>query len=115
MGEKFILIQPQNHLVFTPRKQEPNVASATLSIQNPTAKPVFYKLKSNVGSAFKCPSSTGYIKPNGLASIELIWKQSDAKDLKVRVIATPFDGKFQEDQKEALKGLSENHSGSSVP
>ena len=111
-----IMIQPQNFLVFTPGKQEPNVASTTLSIHNPTAKPVSYKLKSNVGSALKCASSTGYIKPNGWASIELVWKKScvDVKGLKVRVITEPLDGKFQEDQKEAYKGLSENHSGSSV-
>ena len=92
------------------------MASTTLSIHNPTAKPVSYKLKSNVGSALKCASSTGYIKPNGWASIELVWKKScvDVKGLKVRVITEPLDGKFQEDQKEAYKGLSENHSGSSV-
>ena len=111
-----ILIQPKNYLVFTPGKQKPDVASTTLSIHNLTAKPVSYKLKSNVGSALKCASSTGYIKPNGWASIELVWKKScvDVKGLKVRVITEPLDGKFQEDQKEAYKGLSENHSGSSV-
>ena len=58
--EQCTLIQPQNRLVFIPVKQEPNVASTTLSIHNPTANPVLYKPKGNDGSSTsKCTTGFG--------------------------------------------------------
>lgn len=47
--EKSVVILPKTQLTFTAMKNTPDVASATVSIYNPTPNPVLYKIKGNKG------------------------------------------------------------------
>ena len=49
LPEKSVIILPEKQLTFSTMKKTPDIASATVSIYNPTSDPVLYKIKGNKG------------------------------------------------------------------
>ena len=50
LPEKSVIILPEKLLTFSTIEKTPDVASATVSIYNPTSDPVLYKIKGNKGN-----------------------------------------------------------------